>query len=81
MKKLKIAIAIITCIIIVNIIMVIGSFIAFGCTYDMSFKKMTIADELLQLYGLLFIPFVILLLMQMIVFKSINYTNKKYNSK
>lgn len=51
---------------VINVVLIITSFIAYGVTYDIPFDYMTPAMHFIQLYGLLYIPLCIVLVLQIL---------------
>ena len=51
---------------VINIVLIITSFVAFGVTYDIPFDSVTPVMHLVQLYGLLYMPLCIVLVLQII---------------
>lgn len=51
---------------VINVVLIITSFIAYGVTYDIPFDYMTSAMHFIQLYGLLYIPLCIVLVLQIL---------------
>ena len=60
------AILFVLCTSALNVLLILTTFVAYGITYDIPYDHMTLFLRLMQLYGLLFVPLCIILLLQIV---------------